>query len=143
MLEGFKRFILRGNVVDMAVGVVIGAAFGGVVTSLTKGVLTPFIGALVKLPDFSNLKYKVRGSDFLIGDFLNALISFLLIAAAVYFFVVARELVAGTDGPTAAGAGADHQEMSGVFERDPDRGEAVRALHAGGDGECGVERSLA
>jgi len=88
MLEGFKRFILRGNVVDMAVGVVIGAAFGGVVTSLTKGVLTPFIGALVKLPDFSNLKYKVRGSDFLIGDFLNALISFLLIAAAVYFFVV-------------------------------------------------------
>ena len=88
MLDGFKKFILRGNVVDMAVGVVIGAAFGGVVTSLTKGLLTPFIGALVKLPDFSNLRYKVRGSDFLIGDFLNALISFLLVAAAVYFFVV-------------------------------------------------------
>jgi large conductance mechanosensitive channel len=88
MLDGFKKFILRGNVVDMAVGVVIGAAFGGVVGSLTKGLLTPFIGALVKLPDFSNLKYKVRGSDFLVGDFLNAVISFLLIAAAVYFFVV-------------------------------------------------------
>jgi len=84
MLDGFKKFILRGNVVDMAVGVVIGAAFGGVVTSLTKGLLTPFIGALVKLPDFSNLKY----GNFLVGDFLNALISFLLIAAAVYFFVV-------------------------------------------------------
>ena len=88
MLDGFKKFILRGNVVDMAVGVVIGAAFGGVVGSLTKGLLTPLIGALVKLPDFSNLKYNVRGSDFLIGDFLNAVISFLLIAAAVYFFVV-------------------------------------------------------
>jgi large conductance mechanosensitive channel len=88
MLDGFKKFILRGNVVDMAVGVVIGAAFGAVVTSLTKGVLTPFIGALVKLPDFSNLKYQVRGSDFLVGDFLNAVISFVLIAAAVYFFVV-------------------------------------------------------
>lgn len=88
MLEGCKRFILRGNVVDMAVGVLTGAAFGGVVTSLTQGSLTPFIGALVKLPDFSNLRYKVQGSDFLIGDFLNALLSFLLVAAAVYFFVV-------------------------------------------------------
>jgi large conductance mechanosensitive channel len=88
MLDGFKKFILRGNVVDMAVGVVIGAAFGGVVGSLTKGLLTPLIGALVKLPDFSNLKYELRGSTFLIGDFLNAVISFLLIAAAVYFFVV-------------------------------------------------------
>jgi large conductance mechanosensitive channel len=88
MLDGFKKFILRGNVVDMAVGVVIGAAFGGVVGSLTKGLLTPFIGAVVKLPDFSNLKYDVRGSQFLVGDFINAVISFLLIAAAVYFFVV-------------------------------------------------------
>src|ERR1700757_1870452 len=88
MLDGFKKFILRGNVVDMAVGVVIGAAFGGVVGSLTKGLLTPFIGALVKLPDFSNLKYEIRGSTFLVGDFINAIISFLLIAAAVYFFVV-------------------------------------------------------
>jgi large conductance mechanosensitive channel len=88
MLDGFKKFILRGNVVDMAVGVVIGAAFGGVVTSLTKGLLTPFIGAVVKLPDFSNLKYNVNGSEFLVGDFLNAIISFVLIAAAVYFFVV-------------------------------------------------------
>jgi large conductance mechanosensitive channel len=84
MLDGFKKFILRGNVVDMAVGVVIGAAFGGVVNSLTKGLLTPFIGALIKLPDFSNLKY----GNFLVGDFLNAVISFVLIAAAVYFFVV-------------------------------------------------------
>jgi large conductance mechanosensitive channel len=88
MLAGFKKFILRGNVVDMAVGVVIGAAFGGVVSSLTKGLLTPFIGAIVKLPDFSNLKFQFRGSDFLLGEVINAAISFLLVAAAVYFFVV-------------------------------------------------------
>jgi len=90
----------------MAVGVVIGAAFGGVVSSLTKGLLTPFIGALVKLPDFSNLKYKIRGSDFLIGDFLNAIISFLLIAAAVYFFVVVpvNWLVARMQKPAAPAA---------------------------------------
>ena len=106
MLDGFKKFILRGNVVDMAVGVVIGAAFGGVVGSLTKGLLTPFIGALVKLPDFSNLKYHVRGSDFLVGDFLNAVISFLLIAAAVYFFVVVpiNWLVARMQKPAATAA---------------------------------------
>src|ERR1700679_1186509 len=88
MLDGFKKFILRGNVVDMAVGVVIGAAFGGVVTPLTKGVLPPFIGARVKLPDFSDLKYQVHGSNFLVGDFLNSTISFVWIAAAMYFFVV-------------------------------------------------------
>ncbi|HKT89835.1 MAG TPA: large conductance mechanosensitive channel protein MscL [Candidatus Sulfotelmatobacter sp.] len=88
MLDGFKKFILRGNVVDMAVGVVVGAAFGSVVTSITKGVLTPLIGALVHLPNFSEIKFKLRGSEFLIGDVINAVIAFLLIAAAVYFFVV-------------------------------------------------------
>jgi large conductance mechanosensitive channel len=88
MLSGFKQFILRGNVVDMAVGVVIGAAFASVVGALTKGLLTPLIAALVKVPDFSALKFTLNGSTFLYGEFLNALISFLLAAAAVYFFVV-------------------------------------------------------
>lgn len=88
MLSGFKQFILRGNVVDMAVGVVIGAAFASVVGTLTKGLLTPLIGALVKAPDFSALKFTLNGSTFLYGEFLNALISFLLVAAAVYFCVV-------------------------------------------------------
>lgn len=88
MLSGFKQFILRGNVVDMAVGVVIGAAFASVVGALTKGLLTPLIAALVKAPDFSALKFTLNGSTFLYGEFLNALISFLLVAAAVYFFVV-------------------------------------------------------
>ena len=89
MLSGFNKFILRGNVVDMAVGVVIGAAFGGVVTELTKAFLTPLIALIVGKPDYSSLKFALRGgTTFPIGDFVNALISFVLIAAAVYFFVV-------------------------------------------------------
>jgi large conductance mechanosensitive channel len=88
MLSGFKQFILRGNVVDLAVGVVIGAAFGSVVTALTKDLLTPLIAALVKAPDFAGLKFTLNGSTFLYGDFLNTVVSFLLVAAAVYFFVV-------------------------------------------------------
>ncbi len=88
MFQGFKQFILRGNVVDLAVGVVIGAAFGSVVNSLVKDVLTPLIGAIAKVPDFSGLKFSLNGSQFMLGSFLNAIISFLLVAAAVYFFVV-------------------------------------------------------
>jgi len=88
MLDGFKKFILRGNVVDMAVGVVIGAAFASVVGALTKDLLTPLIAALVKAPDFSGLSFTVNNSKFLYGDFINTVISFLLVAAAVYFFVV-------------------------------------------------------
>src|SRR5271154_4993526 len=88
MLSGFKQFILRGNVVDLAVGVVIGAAFGSVVTAFTKDLLTPLIAALVGKPDFSSISFTVNGSAFPLGDFINAVVSFLLIAGAVYFFVV-------------------------------------------------------
>lgn len=88
MLKGFKQFILRGNVVDLAVGVVIGAAFGSLVTALVKDILTPFIGVIAQVPDFSGLAVTIRGSQFLYGDFLNVLISFLLVSAAIYFFVV-------------------------------------------------------
>jgi len=88
MLDGFKKFILRGNVVDMAVGVVIGAAFGGVVTALTKDLLTPLIAAIVGKPDFSAIQFTIRGTPFPLGDFINAVVSFLLIASAIYFFVV-------------------------------------------------------
>jgi large conductance mechanosensitive channel len=88
MLSGFKQFILRGNVVDLAVGVVIGAAFGSVVTAFTKDVLTPFIAAVVGKPDFSSLGFTINGTAFPVGDFINAAVSFLLVAAAVYFFVV-------------------------------------------------------
>jgi large conductance mechanosensitive channel len=88
MLSGFKQFILRGNVVDLAVGVVIGAAFGGVVTALTKDLLTPLIAAVVGKPDFSAINFTLHGTPFPIGDFINAAVSFFLIASAVYFFVV-------------------------------------------------------
>ena len=88
MFKGFREFVLRGNVVDMAVGVVIGAAFGSIVTALVKDLLTPLIAALVGKPDLSAFSFEVNGSKFLYGDFLNAVVAFLLIAAAVYYFVV-------------------------------------------------------
>jgi large conductance mechanosensitive channel len=87
-MKGFKQFLLRGSVVDLAVGVVIGAAFGNVVNSMVKGLLTPFIAAIVKQPDFSSISFTIRGSKFLFGDFVNSIVSFVIIAAAVYFAVV-------------------------------------------------------
>jgi large conductance mechanosensitive channel len=88
MAGGFKQFLLRGNVVDLAVGVVIGAAFGGVVTAFTKDLLTPLIAAIVAKPDFSAIQFTVNNSKFPVGDFINAIVSFLIIATAVYYFVV-------------------------------------------------------
>jgi len=87
-MNGFKQFLLRGNVVDLAVGVVVGAAFGTVVTAFVKDLLTPLIAAVVKKPDFSAFALEINGSKFLYGDFINSLISFVLVAAAVYYFVV-------------------------------------------------------
>lgn len=87
-MKGFRQFVLRGNVVDLAVGVVMGAAFGTVVSALVKDLLTPLIAALVGKPDFSALGFVINGTKFPVGDFINAVISFVLIAAAVYFFVV-------------------------------------------------------
>jgi large conductance mechanosensitive channel len=84
MLKGFRDFILRGNVLDLAVGVIMGAAFGTVVTSLVKDVFTPFIGNLVGKPDFSAIAY----NHIMVGNFLNATISFILVACSVYFFIV-------------------------------------------------------
>ncbi len=88
MANGFKQFLLRGNVVDLAVGVVIGAAFGGVVTALTKDLLTPLIAAIAGKPDFSALQFTVNNSKFAVGDFVNAILSFVIIAAAIYYLVV-------------------------------------------------------
>ncbi|NLE07498.1 MAG: large conductance mechanosensitive channel protein MscL [Parcubacteria group bacterium] len=88
MIKEFKQFLLRGNVVDLAVGVVIGSAFGAVVDALVSNLLTPFISAIAKVPDFSNLLFTINGSQFRYGIFLNALISFILVAAAIFFFIV-------------------------------------------------------
>jgi large conductance mechanosensitive channel len=88
MLKEFREFIFRGNVVDLAVAVVIGAAFGALVTSLVANIFTPLIAAIVGEPNFSALTFTINGSRFLYGSFINALISFLSIAAVIFFFVV-------------------------------------------------------
>jgi large conductance mechanosensitive channel len=107
VLKGFRDFIMRGNVVDLAVAVVIGAAFGAVVTAFVADILTPFLAAIGGQPDFSQLTWTINGSKFLYGDFINKIISFVIIAAAIYFFVVlplnkmaerrARRLAAGIE----------------------------------------------
>ena len=87
-MSGFKKFVLRGNVVDLAVAVVIGAAFGAVVSALVKDLITPIISAFGGLPDFSGWAFTVNGSKFLLGEFINALLSFLVLAAVIYFLVI-------------------------------------------------------
>jgi large conductance mechanosensitive channel len=87
-MKGFRQFLMRGNVIDLAVAVVMGAAFGAVVTALVKDLITPLIAAIVGKPDFSGIKFTLNSSQFSIGEFINALVSFTLIGAAVYFFVV-------------------------------------------------------
>ena len=88
MLKDFKQFILRGNVVDLAVGVIIGAAFGTVVNSLVKDVLTPLISALAHVPKFDKLQTTINAVPVSYGNFINALVSFLIVAFVVFFFVV-------------------------------------------------------
>jgi large conductance mechanosensitive channel len=88
LIKGFRDFILRGNVVDLAVAVVIGAAFGAVVTALVADIFTPLIGAIVGKRDFSTLTFTIHKSQFKYGDLINKVISFVLIAAAIYFFVI-------------------------------------------------------
>jgi large conductance mechanosensitive channel len=88
MFKGFREFIMRGNVVDLAVAVVIGAAFGAVVKAFVDNIITPIIAAIFGQPDFAALKFTINGSVFQYGLFINALISFLLIALAVYYVVV-------------------------------------------------------
>lgn len=88
MLKDFKKFIMRGNVVDLAVAVVVGAAFGAVVTALVSDFITPLIAAIGGQPDFSGLSFTINNSDFQYGHFINAIVSFLMIAFVVFFFVV-------------------------------------------------------
>ena len=87
-MKGFKEFMLRGNVVELAVAVVMGAAFTAVVTALVKDLLTPLIAAIIGAPDFSAISVSINGSKMMVGDFMNALFAFLMVGVAVYFFVV-------------------------------------------------------
>jgi large conductance mechanosensitive channel len=88
MLKDFRQFLLRGNLVDLAIAVVIGAAFGAVVAALVKDIITPLIAAIGGQPDFSGLDFTINKSRFAYGDFLNAILTFVIIAAVVFFFVV-------------------------------------------------------
>jgi len=88
ILKEFKQFLLRGNVVDLAVGVVIGSAFGSLIAALVSDLLTPFIAAIAKVPDFSGLLFTLNGSQFKYGHLVNAIISFILVASAIFFFIV-------------------------------------------------------
>jgi large conductance mechanosensitive channel len=106
-MKEFKAFLFRGNLVDMAVGIVIGIAFGAVVTALVADLITPIIAAIFGQSDFSSLTFTINGSKFLYGSFLNAVISFVTIAFAVFFFVVkpvnammARRRTEGPEDPT-------------------------------------------
>jgi len=87
-MRGFKAFLLRGNVVDLAIGVVIGIAFAAVIAAFVKDLVTPLIAAIGGKPDFSTLYFTINGSKFLYGDFINAILAFVVIAAVIYFFVV-------------------------------------------------------
>ena len=88
MLNDFKKFILKGNVVDMAVGVVIGVASGNVVAAMVKDLITPLIGAFGGTPDFSGIFFTINNSKFMVGDFINSIVSFLTISMTVYFMVI-------------------------------------------------------
>jgi large conductance mechanosensitive channel len=88
MLKDFRQFILRGNLVDLAVAVVIGTAFGAVVSAMVADLITPLIAAIGGKPDFAGLTFTIHGSTFRYGHFLNALLSFLIIAAVVFFLVI-------------------------------------------------------
>jgi large conductance mechanosensitive channel len=88
MLREFKQFIMRGNVVDLAIAVVIGTAFAAVVAAFVADIITPLIAAIFGKPDFGNLSFTINDSKFLYGNFINALITFLSVAAAIFFFVV-------------------------------------------------------
>jgi large conductance mechanosensitive channel len=124
MLKGFIGFLSRGNVIDLAVAVVVGAAFTGIVTSLVKDLITPLIAALVGKPDFSALHFTLNNSVFAYGDFLNAVVSFVIVATAIYFLVVVptQKLVAlrapkAADGPAVTACAECLSEIPAAAKR--------------------------
>ena len=129
MFDGFRKFIMRGNVIDLAVAVVIGAAFTLVVNSLVADIINPILAAIVGKPDFSDLTITIRDATIMYGNFITALINFLLVAAAIYFIIVKpmnmmqARLDRGKGTPEAG-----DQAVPRVPERDPDRGHPLRAL---------------
>ncbi len=88
LMNEFKKFLLRGNVIDLAVGVVIGSSFSAVVKALVEGMITPLIAAIVKMPDFSALSFTINESKFMYGEFINSVVSFVLMASVIFFFII-------------------------------------------------------
>ena len=130
MIKGFRDFILRGNVVDLAVAVVIGAAFGAVITSFVANIITPLIAAIFGQPDFSGLTFTINSSKFLYGSFINAVIAFLLIAARGLLRDRGPDEQGERDARAGAGTGrAERQAVPRVPERDPGGCQALCLLH--------------
>jgi large conductance mechanosensitive channel len=132
MLKGFRDFILRGNVVDLAIAVVIGAAFPRVITAFVEDLVTPLIAAIGGKPDFSNLAFTINGSRFAYGDFINALITFVVIAAVIFFLVVKPVNVLMARRKTEPPGGRADETVPGVPERDSGARAPLCVLHRGG-----------
>ena len=129
MLKEFRAFILRGSLVDLAVAVVIGTAFTAVVTAMVKYLVTPLIAAIGGQSDFSDLKFTINGSDFLYGAFFNALLSFLIVAAVVFFLVIKPVNALLERFQLDTPVDVETQNLPGVPERHPGRRDALRVLH--------------
>ena len=129
MLKEFREFILRGNLVDLAVAVVIGTAFAVVVAAFVADLVTPLIAAVGGEPSFDELSFTINGSEFRYGHFINALLTFVIIAAVVFFFVgQAGQRADGAD-EDRRGRGGGHAQVPGVPQRHPGLGTALRVLH--------------
>ncbi len=141
LLTDFKKFLLRGNVVDLAVAVVIGTAFAAVVKALVTDLITPIVAAIFGQPNFGDLSFTINGSHFAYGDFLNNVLAFVTVAAAVFFLIVApiNALMARRAKEDPRGA-----RVPRVHARDPDQGPAVPAVHRRDRAGCrvGVGASL-
>ena len=134
MIKEFREFILRGNLVDLAVAVVIGTAFGAVVTAFVADLITPLIAAIGGQPDFSQLTFEINGSKFLYGDFINALLTFVIIAAVIFFFVVKPVNALMERYKTETDVDRETRRVPSVPQRDPARGPPVLLLHRRGRG---------
>ena len=129
MLKDFKAFLLRGNVVDLAVAVVIGAAFGALVTALVRDLVTPIIALIFGKPNFSNLSFTINSSHFLYGDFINYFIAFISVAAAVFFFVVQPVNLLMRRRRTEPDVESETRPCTECLSFDPPRGPQMRFLH--------------
>ena len=141
MLKGFRDFVLRGNVVDLAVAVVIGAAFTGIVNSLVKDIINPLISATVGQPNFSSLVAHVHGGAITYGNFLNALISFLIVATVIYFGVVlpVSKLLDRIQARTGRASG--HEDLPGMSQRNSCSRPSLLSLHASWSRNAMIARS--